>query len=204
MIMNPELIFLIPFVIEIINGIETNFKEIVKLYLLYQIINRINAKPLDINFTTIPLDNSFMSFVHVDEVTDAISCVLNAYKSGRIQNNDKYIVSQKSVSYKDLHNKISNEIHNKSINLYKVPDFIGKIGLQLQQFIKYPKCNLFFQPWMIDYSNNNYHVDTTKITGLGWKSSRNLYDDLEVIVDNLKNDYPKFIKINEERGVGRF
>jgi len=37
--MNPELIFLIPLVIAVINGIETNFKEIVKLYLLYQIVS---------------------------------------------------------------------------------------------------------------------------------------------------------------------
>ena len=37
--MNPELIFLIPLVIAVINGIETNFIEIVKLYLLYQIVS---------------------------------------------------------------------------------------------------------------------------------------------------------------------
>ena len=37
--MNPELTFLIPLVIAVINGIETNFIEIVKLYLLYQIVS---------------------------------------------------------------------------------------------------------------------------------------------------------------------
>ena len=37
--MNPELIFLIPLVIAVINGIETNFIETVKLYLLYQIVS---------------------------------------------------------------------------------------------------------------------------------------------------------------------
>ena len=37
--MNPELIFLIPLVIAVMNGIETNFKEIIKLYLLYQIVS---------------------------------------------------------------------------------------------------------------------------------------------------------------------
>ena len=37
--MNPELIFLIPLVIAVINGIETNFIEIIKLYLLYQIVS---------------------------------------------------------------------------------------------------------------------------------------------------------------------
>ena len=36
--MNPELIFLIPLVIAVLNSIETNFIETVKLYLLYQII----------------------------------------------------------------------------------------------------------------------------------------------------------------------
>lgn len=37
--MNPELIFLIPLVIAIMNSIETNFIEYVKLYLVYQIIS---------------------------------------------------------------------------------------------------------------------------------------------------------------------
>ena len=37
--MNPELIFLVPLVIAVMNGIEANFKETVKLYLLYQIVS---------------------------------------------------------------------------------------------------------------------------------------------------------------------
>ena len=37
--MNPELIFLIPLIIAIMNSIETNFIEYVKLYLVYQIIS---------------------------------------------------------------------------------------------------------------------------------------------------------------------
>ena len=37
--MDPELIFLIPLVIAVMNSIETNFIECVKLYLVYQIIS---------------------------------------------------------------------------------------------------------------------------------------------------------------------
>ena len=52
--MNPELIFLIPLVIAVINGIETNFIEIVKLYLLYQIVSLgilgiLNLQQRDVN-----------------------------------------------------------------------------------------------------------------------------------------------------------
>ena len=52
--MNPELIFLIPLVIAVINGIETNFKEAIKLYLLYQIVSLgllgiLNLQQRDVN-----------------------------------------------------------------------------------------------------------------------------------------------------------
>lgn len=179
-----------------LSGVYSNNCE---LYLLYQMLERIRLKKWDIIFHSIP-KNHGLTYIHIDEVIDIILKSLNHYqgKSGF----HKFIVGQdKPVSYDDIYQKANYIFHQKNYPSVRIPKIVAKSGIYLQNLIN---KNHFFEPWMIDYSQNHYEIDNIKLTKkIGWEQTHYLLNDFDEMLSFALSNPDQWKIINEARNMSR-
>lgn len=135
------------------------------------------------------------SYLHLDDMAEVVwQCV---QKRRELPKETVLIVGEdETLSYDQLQNRISQLIRGKNLTTYRVPKWFAKIGAWLQDHMPF-MGESFIKPWMIDYADDNYSLDISRIEKvLGWKPSRKLSQTLPIMIRDLKNDPLKWYQIN--------
>jgi nucleoside-diphosphate-sugar epimerase len=133
------------------------------------------------------------TYVHRDDVIDAIALVVE-------KRNDlpKEVVlnigDDETLTYQELQDMISTEIHGEKMPIIAIPIWFAKVGAFLQNLIG----KAFIKPWMIDLADDHFEMDSSKAKKLlGWKPKHGLRDTLPKMVKNLKANPKKFYQVNK-------
>ncbi|TXE13716.1 NAD-dependent epimerase/dehydratase family protein [Algoriphagus aquimarinus] len=133
------------------------------------------------------------TYVHRDDVINAIALTIekrNDLPKEVVMN----IGDDETLSYKELQDIISTEIHGNKMPIIAIPKWFAKTGaFMLNLFGK-----AFIKPWMIDLADDHYEMDSSKAKKLlGWKPKHGLRETLPKMIENLKDDPKKFYQVNK-------
>lgn len=126
-------------------------------------------------------------FIHLDDLADAI--LLTVEKRDQLpQELDLLIGEDKTMSYEEMQNLISELIYGTGIKTIEIPKWFAKIGAWILDRVPLYK-SMFIQPWMIDIADDNYTLDVSLANEtLGWKPRRFVGNTLPLMVQNLRKN----------------
>lgn len=124
------------------------------------------------------------SFVHMDDVTDAI--VLAVEKRKELASLLTLLIGEeKTLSYVEMQRIISRLLTGKEMRTHSVPKWFAKTGAFLQNLFT---CT-FIQPWMIDLADDHYELNISRAKKeLGWSPKHTLKKTLPSMIERLKKD----------------
>ncbi len=136
------------------------------------------------------------AFLHQQDMLELFSCILN--KRNALPKKHTILAGEEEVmSFQALQNRIGNLIHGKETwNTISMPKSIAKPGAWVEEKSEpvVPDAidhgtKPFIRPFMIDMASDHYDLDVSKVkTDLDWQPKKRIYEGLEKIVDNLKQD----------------
>ncbi|CAM4021963.1 NAD-dependent epimerase/dehydratase family protein [Gillisia hiemivivida] len=133
------------------------------------------------------------TYVHRDDVINAIALAIDNRKDLQAEVVIN-IGDDETLSYKELQDIISTEIHDEKTPIIAIPKWFAKAGAFMQNLFG----KAFIKPWMIDLANDHFEMDSSKAKNLlGWKPKHGLRDTLPKMIDNLKANPEKFYKENK-------
>lgn len=135
------------------------------------------------------------SFLHLDDMAEVIwLCV---QKRQTLPRETVLLVGEEeTLSYDQLQNQISRLIRGKGLKTYRLPKWFAKFGAWLQDHLPFMEKS-FIKPWMIDYADDNYALDLSRIKQLlDWTPQHQLSRTLPWMIDDLKKDPIKWYKTN--------
>lgn len=132
------------------------------------------------------------TYVHRDDVIDAITLSVEKRKD-LPQEVILNIGDDETLSYKQLQDIISTEIHCKKMPIIGIPKWFAKAGAFMQNLFG----KAFIKPWMIDLADDHFEMDSSKAKKLlGWKPKYGLRDTLPKMIKNLRENPKKFYQRN--------
>jgi UDP-glucose 4-epimerase len=133
------------------------------------------------------------TYVHRDDLIDAIVLAVEKRKA-LPQEVIVNIGDDETLSYQELQDIISTEIHGNKTPLIAIPKWFAKVGAFMQNLVG----KAFIKPWMIDLADDHFEMDSSKAKKmLGWKPKHSLRDTLPKMVENLKANPKKFYEVNK-------
>lgn len=135
------------------------------------------------------------SFLHLDDLAEVIWLTVN--KRGQLPSASTLLVGEEeTLSYDQLQRRISKLIHGKEWATYRVPKWFAKTGAYILDHCP-GTGESFIKPWMIDFADENYSLDLTRIKKtLGWQSHYQLSEKLPIMIELLKKDPLKWYQTN--------
>jgi len=126
-------------------------------------------------------------FLHLEDLTDAIQLAIT--KRNELPNPFVVIIGEdKTMSYADLQNAISEILEHKDYHVYRVPKWLAKDGAWVENRLPFFNDN-FIQPWMIDMADDHYALDISCAEKhLGWRPKHYIGTSLPVMMELLKTD----------------
>ncbi len=137
--------------------------------------------------------NHGSTYVHLEDLISAIALSIDKRKtlSSEVVIN---IGDDETLSYKELQNIISKEIHGKKSKIIHIPKWFAKAGAFMQNLFG----KAFIKPWMIDLANDHFEMDSSKAKKLlGWLPKHGLRETLPKMIKKLKDDPEKFYRVNK-------
>lgn len=135
------------------------------------------------------------SYLHLDDMAEVIwLCV---QKRHELPKETVLLVGEdETLSYDQLQNSISQLIRGKGLKTYRIPKPFAKLGAWLQDHTPWMEES-FIKPWMIDYADDNYSLDISRIKNiLDWSPKHRLSQMLPIMIRDLKANPLKWYKIN--------
>ena len=132
-------------------------------------------------------------FLHLDDLVDAI--VKTVEKRKELPEEITINLGEpETLSYEELQQIISKEIHGKETKTYKMPKPIAKFGAWVQNLFGNP----FIKPWMVDRTDDHSEIEITRAkTLLNWQPQHSLRETLPKMIASLKADPDKWYHINK-------
>lgn len=132
------------------------------------------------------------TYVHRDDVINSIVLAIEKRKD-LPQETILNIGDDETLSYQELQDIISTEIHGKKSKIIHIPTWFAKFGAFMQNLFG----KAFIKPWMIDLADDHFEMDSSKAKKLlGWKPKHGLRDTLPVMIKKLKDHPKKFYQEN--------
>ena len=134
------------------------------------------------------------SFLHLEDLADAI--FLAVQKRKELPKEFIALVGEEEVlSYDYLQRTINKLLFGKELKTTRIPKWFAKFGAWVQCHI--PGKESFIRPWMIDFADDNYDIDISRIKkALLWQPKRSLRNTLPIMIENLKQDPEAWYKMN--------
>lgn len=141
-------------------------------------------------------DQHGQSFLHLEDLIDAIELAVSRRRE--LPSETTVLLGEEDVlSYREMQELIGELTHDIKWPTIRVPKFFATTGAKVLgalPFIRDP----FIKPWMIDYSDDNYHLDLSYANQLlGWKPQRSLKKALPIMVQDLRSDPEKWYQYNK-------
>ena len=120
-------------------------------------------------------------FLHLDDMAEVIWICVEKRKE--LPKKTVLLVGEpETLSYDQLQNQISQLIRDKPLKTFRIPKIIAKIGAWVQDRMPFMEES-FIKPWMIDYADDSYILDLTRIDKLlGWSPQRRLSATLPIMI----------------------
>ncbi|MBK5245458.1 MAG: NAD(P)-dependent oxidoreductase [Eubacteriaceae bacterium] len=132
------------------------------------------------------------TYVHRDDVINSIVLAIEKRKD-LPQETILNIGDDETLSYQELQDIISTEIHGKKMPIIAIPKWFAKAGAFMQNIFG----KAFIKPWMIDLADDHFEMDSSKAKKLlGWKPKHGLRDTLPKMIKKLKDHPKKFYQEN--------
>ncbi|MEP2774074.1 MAG: NAD(P)-dependent oxidoreductase [Fulvivirga sp.] len=132
------------------------------------------------------------TYVHRDDVIDAMALAVDQRK----ELPKEVIINigdDETLSYKELQDIISTEIHGEKMPIISIPKWFAKMGAFMQNLFG----KAFIKPWMIDLANDHFEMDSSRAKKLlGWNPKHGLRETLPKMIENLKANPKKFYQEN--------
>lgn len=142
--------------------------------------------------------NTGMPFAHVDDVVDLIEQSIDC--DSMLKKQEIFMgSSNQTIYHHDLFPIIRKKLGLSNRPIYVALPFI-KMGLVTEQLLSYSGLIAYPQEqmWMMKYIDNPIHIDSQRCQQvIDWQPKKNLYDCLDVILDNYVNKASEF-KIREK------
>jgi nucleoside-diphosphate-sugar epimerase/uncharacterized membrane protein len=150
-------------------------------------IQRIYERQLTSRFFPGDTARGRQSFVHLDDLVDAIARVVE--RRARLPNDVTVLIGEpEALSYDELQEEIGCLVHGEAWKTREVPPALAKAGAWLRDTLPVGE-EPFIKPWMIEFADDNYELDITRArTTLGWEPQRSLRATLPKMIDALKAD----------------
>ncbi len=135
------------------------------------------------------------SFMHMDDLVDAI--LLCVQKRNQLLDVVTLLLGEsETLSYDELQREISRLLFGKEFKTFSIPKPIAKIGSFIENHLPFVPPP-FIKPWMIDFADDNYTLDTSLAKKLlGWEPKHSLKTTLPLMIAGLKKDPKQWYKTN--------
>jgi len=132
------------------------------------------------------------TYVHLDDLVNSIVMSIDKRKelAPELVLN---IGDDETLSYRELQDIISIEIHGKKSHIIHIPKWFAKAGAFMENIFS----KAFIKPWMIDLADDHFELDSSKAKKLlGWQPKHGLRGTLPKMIKNLKENPEKFYQVN--------
>jgi nucleoside-diphosphate-sugar epimerase len=141
--------------------------------------------------------------IHKDDMIEAFRLTIDKRKELPGEN-EMLIGEGRTDTYEALQNRLGELIHGEEEwATLSVPKPLAKTGAWVEEHTEplvpndFKSEKPFIRPFMIDLASDHYELDIRRAKKqLGWEPKHNLYDDLEALVSNLKQDPRGWYKAN--------
>ena len=135
-------------------------------------------------------------FLHMDDLVDAID--LTIHKRKELPSVWTVLIGEdRTASYRQLQNKISECLDHKDFEVFRVPKWVAKEGAKIQKRLPFVSDD-FIQPWMIDLANDHYALNISLAKKmLGWSPKHYVLDEIPVMIALLKDKPLEWYQTNE-------
>jgi nucleoside-diphosphate-sugar epimerase len=139
---------------------------------------------------------SGQSFVHLDDVVDAVDRVIERRNSLPAETTI-LLGEPETVSYGELQRELGHLIRGEDWRTRRVPKLIARAGAWLRDKMPWGE-DPFIKPWMIDRADDHYELDISRARDLlGWEPARFLRETLPLMVQALRADSDRFYRENK-------
>lgn len=137
-----------------------------------------------------------ISYVHLDDVCEAIW--LTVAKRQTLPPELTLLVGEiDRPSYDQLQRIISVALQGKELTTYRIPKDVAKFCAWFDNYCLGNEHS-FVKPWMIDFADQNYSLNLTRIENvLGWSAKHSLKTALPNILEDLKTDPIQWYQDNQ-------
>ncbi|MBI3649842.1 MAG: NAD(P)-dependent oxidoreductase [Acidobacteria bacterium] len=127
------------------------------------------------------------AFLHLDDLVEAFVRLVERRKA--LPPILPLLVGEaEPLTYSELQHTFARLIHGEEWETTQIPKALAKTGAWFQDNIPFVE-EPFIKPWMIDYADDHYALDTTRArTLLGWEAKRSLRDTIPKMIAALKAD----------------
>ncbi len=133
------------------------------------------------------------TFIHLDDLVEAIAKTIEERKE-LPEEVTLNVGEDETLSYKELQEIISYNIHGKKWSIINIPKWFAKAGAYMQNLFG----KAFIKPWMIDLADDHFELDSSKAKVLlNWQPRHSLRSTLPKMIAALKNNPEKFYKENK-------
>jgi len=155
-------------------------------------IQRIYEKQISARLYPANVDHG-STYVHLEDLISAIALSIGRRKDLPTEITIN-IGDDETLTYKELQDIISTEIHGKRSKIIHIPKWFAKAGAFMQNLFG----KAFIKPWMIDLANDHFEMDSSKAKKLlGWQPKHGLRETLPKMIKKLKDDPEKFYRVNK-------
>ena len=135
------------------------------------------------------------SFVHLDDLTDAILRVIE-HRKQLPPELPLLIGEEDALEYEEEQDIIGCALHGEGWTTLRIPKPAAELGAWLQKYATGDEA--FIKPWMVEESNAHYILDAHRARELlGWSPKHSLRDTLPKMVADLKRDPQRWYKANK-------
>ena len=159
-------------------------------------IQRIYERQLTSHFFPGDVSQGRQSFVHLDDLVDAIARVVDS--RGKLGDDATLLIGEpEAMSFEELQEELGCRIHGKEWDTIKVPQVVAETGAWVQE--KLPGGpEPFIRPWMVPLAEDDYVLDIGRARRIiGWEPRHTLRQTIPKMVDALKANPLKWYRENK-------
>jgi nucleoside-diphosphate-sugar epimerase len=143
--------------------------------------------------------DSGQAFVHLADLVDCIRRVVE--RRADLGRYEVFLVAEpEKLSYGELQDIMGDLLHDREWPTIRVPKAVAKAGASVTNWAQQKiqgEDEMFIKPWMIDRADDDYPVSIDYAhEKLGWVPARRLRETLPAMVERMRLDPERWLKIN--------
>jgi nucleoside-diphosphate-sugar epimerase len=126
------------------------------------------------------------AYVHLDDLAECFRLIVE--RRADLDLYETFVIAEPDVvSYAELQAMIGQQLHGREWPSYWIPKLAAKVGAWLKPYFVRSAHDSFIKPWMVDYADAHYAVDTSRARQrLGWNPRYRLRTTLPEIIRRLQ------------------